>query len=330
MKCLGCYTEVKEGYCLKCRKKLFDKAKIPAALSFDAPKADNLSAFQEHSKRLSISGVQLKYSVRLEEGELKLYDKNGQYILKPVPPAKQLINIDAAPENEHLTMQIAEQFFNINTAANALIHFKDGQPAYITRRFDVKPDGSKYMQEDFAQLTKRTKYTHGETFKYDGTYEEIGVLIKSFVAASMPALENYFQLIIFNYVFSNGDAHLKNFSLIRNDSGEYQLAPAYDLMSTVIHTPLESDTALNLYDADINSEYYSTYGHYGRENFMELARRLGIVETRAARIIDKFNSFKAQIIEFVKASFLSEEVKKLYISFFNDKLKRIQPIVNKR
>ena len=326
MNCLGCYTEVKEGYCLKCRKKLFDKAKVPSVLLFDAPKAANLAEFQEHSKRLSISGVQLKYSVRLENGELKLYDRNGQYILKPVPPARQLTNMDDAPENEHLTMQVADQFFKINTAANALIHFKDGQPAYITRRFDVKPDGSKYMQEDFAQLTNRTKHTHGETFKYEGTYEEIGILIKKYVAAAMPALEKFFQLVCFNYIFSNGDAHLKNFSLIRRDSGEYQLAPAYDLMSTVIHTPNESDTALDLYEDAINSAYYSTYGHYGRENFMELARRLGIVEKRAAKIIDQFIANKVQINEFISNSFLTEEVKKLYTSCFAEKLMRIQQV----
>ena len=321
--CLSCYTKVKEGYCLKCRKKLFDKVRVPAVLLFDAPKANNLAEFQEHSKRLSISGVQLKYSVRLENGMLKLYDKNGQYILKPVPSAKQLINIDDAPENEHLTMQIAEQFFNINTAANALIYFKDGQPAYITRRFDVKQDGSHYMQEDFAQLTNRTKHTHGETFKYEGTYEEIGMLIKKFVAAAMPALEKFFQLVIFNYVFSNGDAHLKNFSLICTDTGEYLLAPAYDLMSTVIHTPHESDTALDLYAGDINSAYYLAYGHYGRENFMELARRLGVVEIRAARILDQFAKNKNEITEFINTSFLSAEVKNLYLSCYEDKLKRM-------
>jgi len=324
MNCLGCYTEVKEGYCLACRKKLFDKAKVPAVLLFDAPKADNLAEFQEHTKRLSISGVQLKYSARLEDGDLKLYEKNGQYILKPIPPAKQLINLDDAPENEHLTMQIAEQLFNINTAANALIRFKDGQPAYITRRFDVKPDGSKYMQEDFAQLTNRTKHTHGETFKYDGSYEEIGLLIKKFVPAAAPALEKFFQLVVFNYVISNGDAHLKNFSLLRNDTGEYQLTPAYDLMSTVIHTPQESDTALDLYEGDIKSEFYSTYGYYDRQNFMELARRLGIIEKRAERIIDQFPAGKEQINEIVQKSFLSQEVKNIYIASFVDKVKRIQ------
>lgn len=323
MNCSGCYTEVKEGYCLDCRKKLFDKAKVPAVLSFDAPAADNLEGFQQHSKRLSISGVQLKYSVRLENGKLELYDTSGQYILKPVPPAKQLINIDDAPENEHLTMQIAGQVFGIQTAANAFIRFRDGEPAYITRRFDRKPDGTKYMQEDFAQLTNRTKHTHGDTFKYNGTYEEIGLLIKRYVAASVPALERFFQLIVFNYVFSNGDAHLKNFSLMRGDTGEYRLTPAYDLMSTVIHTPHEADTALQLYEGDMNSQYYTTYGHYGYTDFLELARRLGVVQSRAAKMIRQFNQASGLVDDLISKSFLSDKVKELYRSCVMDKQKRI-------
>lgn len=324
MKCSGCYTEVKEGYCLACRKKLFDKAKVPAFLPLEAPQAANLSSYQEHSKRLSISGVQLKYSLRLEVNELKMVDKNGQYILKPVPPSKQLLHTDSLPENEHLTMQIAGQIFGIGTAPNALIHFKEGHPAYLVRRFDVRTDGSRYMQEDFAQLTSRTRYTHGETFKYDGNYEEIGLLIKRFVPAAVPALEKFFQLVLFNYVFSNGDAHLKNFSLIRNDSGQYQLAPAYDLVCTVIHTPHESDTALGLYPGDQESAFYSTYGFYGRDNFMELARRLGIVETRAARMIGQFSSQKRAALDLVHRSFLPEELKAQYAAAMEEKLKRLE------
>jgi serine/threonine-protein kinase HipA len=222
-------------------------------------------------------------------------------------------------------MQIAAQVFGISTATNALILFNDQQPAYITKRFDIMDNGTKYMQEDFAQLTNRTQKTHGETFKYDGSYAEIGLLIKKFVAASMPALEKFFQLILFNYVMSNGDAHLKNFSLIRDGHGEYQLTPAYDLVSTVVHTPKESDTALDLYEDDMKSEYYSTYGHYGRPNFMELARILGIVEKRAERIINSFLNKEKVISEFVESSFLSIEVKKLYMHHFLDKQKRLQP-----
>ena len=324
MKCLGCYNEVKASYCLQCRKKLFGKAKVLSVLDLDAPKADNLDMFQEHSKRLSISGVQLKYSLRLEKNELVLSEQHGQYIIKPIPPSRQLVNVEDIPENEHLTMQIAEQIFKITTAANGLILFRDGQPAYITKRFDVKPDASKFMQEDFAQLTNRTKQSHGDTFKYDGTYREIGLLIKRFVAAAMPALEKFFQLIVFNYIISNGDAHLKNFSLMRKESGEYQLTPAYDLMSTIIHTPHESDTALNLYDGDLNTPFYATYGYYGRKNFMELAKGLGIIDKRAERIIDTFLLKKKEMAGLVEKSFLSDNAKHIYISNLAEKLKRIE------
>jgi len=172
-------------------------------------------------------------------------------------------------------------------------------------------------------LTNRSKENNGLTYKYEGSYEEIGQLIKKFVAAAMPALENFFQLIVFNYIISNGDAHLKNFSLIRADSGEYALTPAYDLMSTVIHTPHESDTALSLYVNDLNSAYYSTYGCYGRPDFLELAKRLGIVEIRALRIIDDFLHKRNQMEAFVNKSFLSGGSKVKYLHYVNDKLRRI-------
>ncbi len=323
MKCKGCYKEVNEGYCLACRKKLFDKARIPAVLPFDPPKGNNIAAFQQHTKRLSISGVQLKYSLRLENKQLVLTEQKGEYILKPIPPASQLEALQDVPENEHLTMQIADQVYKIPTADNALIYFKDGTPAYITRRFDVRADGMKYQQEDFAQLTNRTKEGNGENFKYDGSYEEIGELIKKYVATSVITMERFFQLVVFNYVVSNGDAHLKNFSLIRNEEGEYNLTPSYDIMATVIHTPQESDTALDLYANDIDSPYYLQYGHYGRDNFLELAKRLGIQKKRAIKIIDHFGNKSSMMFHMIGDSFLSDEAKIAYIKNVTDKITRL-------
>jgi serine/threonine-protein kinase HipA len=296
---------------------------VSSVFNFDAPKDETLQAFQENSKKLSISGVQLKYSLKLNGNQLELCEKGGEYILKPIPVARQLIELDSAPENEHLTMQIAEQIFNINTAANGLIFFKDNQPAYITKRFDVMNDGRKYLQEDFAQLLSRSKHTHGDAFKYDANYEEIGSLIKRYVAASIPTLEKFFKLVVFNYVISNGDAHLKNFSLIRDEKGEYQLTPAYDLMSTVLHTPSESDTALSLYVGDMNSAFYQKYGYYGKPNFIEFAKKLGIVEIRAERILSEFINKKELAIELINQSFLTEVVKQKYITNYIEKINRL-------
>jgi serine/threonine-protein kinase HipA len=298
-------------------------------LNFPAPKADNLAEFQKHTIQLSISGVQLKYSLRRENKELVMNQKAGEYIIKPVLASTQLAAIKDSPENEHLTMQIARQLFRIRTAANGLIHFSDGEPAYITRRFDLKPDQTKYQQEDFAQLLNRTSVLQGQNYKYDATYEEIGMLIKKYVPAALPALEELFRLVVFNYVVGNGDAHLKNFSLVQLQTGEYRLTPAYDLMSTKIHTPYENDIALELYKDCLDSPFYSAYGYYGRPDFTEFAKRLAVTEKRSSTILENYINAQEKTVEMIQKSGLSPESKKSYVSTVKDRLFRISDMTKK-
>ena len=160
-------------------------------------------------------------------------EKRGTYILKPIPGAGK--KADQMPANEHLTMQIARQVYGIETAANALIFFRNGAPAYITKRFDVKEDGSKWAQEDFASLAGRTPQTHGEHYKYLGNYLELFQIIHTHLPAYKLEVPKLFKVLMFNYLFSNGDAHLKNFSLLETPLGDYRLSPAYDLLNSRIH-----------------------------------------------------------------------------------------------
>ncbi|SEA66362.1 serine/threonine-protein kinase HipA [Arachidicoccus rhizosphaerae] len=197
MYCLGCYKKTGKPLCIKCSKTLFEGAKVPFELDFDAPKANN-AELQNNTKKMSIPGVQLKYSLHLKGDKLALTPKNGQFILKPIPPIRYLDAIEDVPENEHLTMQIAAQVFKMDTAHNGIIYFRDKEPAYITKRFDVKADGSKYLQEDFAQLLARTEDTDGPDYKFEGSYEAIGRFIKKNVAAYQPELEKLFKIIVFN------------------------------------------------------------------------------------------------------------------------------------
>jgi serine/threonine-protein kinase HipA len=139
----------------------------------------------------------------------------------------------------------------------------------------------------------------------------------------MIAIENFFKLVLFNYVFSNGDAHVKNFSLVRNEFGEMELSPSYDLMSTIIHTPGERDTALDLYDKDHESAYYATYGHYGRTDFIEFAKRLGIVEVRYMRIINEFLEKEKEVDDFIQNSFLSNKALASFSINFKSRIQRL-------
>ena len=110
-----------------------------------------------------------------------------------------------------------------------MIFFQDGTPAYITKRFDVKSVGGKWGKEDFATLAGKTKNISTENYKYEFSYEELGLLIQKNVPAWRVEIEKYFSLVLFNFLFSNGDAHLKNFSLLETSKGDYRLSPAYDL-----------------------------------------------------------------------------------------------------
>jgi hypothetical protein len=104
---------------------------------------------------------------------------------------------------------------------------------------------------------------------------EIGDLIRRHVAAYPVDLERYFKLVVFNYLVNNGDAHTKNFSLIRNEqTGEYNLSPAYDLLNTRLHLPTETHTALDLFKDDFATESYKANAFYAYDDFAVFARAL--------------------------------------------------------
>lgn len=278
--------------------------------------------YTDLTKKMSISGVQVKYSMKLQEGELTLTEKGGQYILKPIPSG-QFKNLDQAPANEHLTMQIARQFFKIAVPPNSIIYFQDQTPAYLVKRFDVKPDGTKLQQEDFAQIAQITEETHGRNYKYDLSYEEIGTLIKQNISLHKVEIEKFFRLVLFNYVFSNGDAHVKNFSAIQTESGDYVLTPAYDLLCTRIHTPGEAEMALMLFK-DRFSEAYDALGFFTHYDFLQFGKKLGIKDSRVVKIIDEFKGNNDAILSLIDSSFLKNEVKVLYKEFYQDKVKRLK------
>ena len=305
MNCRGCLKEVQEELlCNKCRKELFDGKKVNFKLDFASPVFEDDTALLENIKHISISGVQVKYSIKLEKENLILTESGGQYIVKPVP-AGSFKNLDQAPANEHLTMQIARQVYKINTAACALIYFKDDSPAYITRRFDIKSNGSHIQQEDFAQLAQLSKHNAGENFKYDTSYEAAADLIKKHVASYQTEMEVYFKIVLFNYLFSNGDAHLKNFSIYLTDDGDYRLTPAYDLLNTKIHIAQDTDVALTdgLFKDDFETESFKHNAFYAFDDFLEFGKRIGISETRTHKLINGFLNSQDEVFRLISNSF---------------------------
>lgn len=325
--CLVTLDEGYSGYSPRGRRMLFGNRFCNHILPYKLHDVANRgnAILIENQTRISISGVQEKYSMKLHKKQLVATDIGGTYILKPPPHSLEYAQY--VPINEHLTMLIASQVFGINTARCGLVLFSDGEAAYITRRFDVLKDGNRCLKEDFASAMQITPHTHGTHYKYNSSYFEMCLAIDQFIPAAMIEKEKLFALIVYNYLISNGDAHLKNFSVISYDMAQpfYVLAPAYDLLCTALHmndTDISMDNGL--FAGDYNEPGYSLYGYYTYDEFYQLGLRAGLLPVRVQRILKHFCSKEQEVENLVAKSFLSAELKVKYIKLYRDKQFRLR------
>lgn len=307
MNCPSCFKEGHESFCPSCRKALFGGAKVSHILPFDSPSDATNQKFQNNTRRLSISGVQLKYSLKLVGDKLKLADAGGQYILKPIPLAN-FTALDQAPANEHLCMQLAKQVFKLETPPNALVQFKDGSPAYLVKRFDVLKDGLKRGQEDFAALAKKTPDGKGD-YKYEYSYEGIADLMKQYLPAYAVEIEKLFRLVVFNYIIGNGDAHLKNFSVSETSMGDYKLSPVYDVLCTKLHINDDRDMALDLFKDDFETESFKANAFARKVDFVELGKRIRMKPERIEKELQFMKNKLPDALQLIEQGSLNEQLK---------------------
>lgn len=283
----------------------------------------NLPVNRDKTRRASISGVQDKVQLKRVRGGFAVVESGGDYILKPVPRNTYAELASDIPANESLTMDIAEKVFRVRTAEHELVEMKDGEYAYLTRRFDRR-GGERVQQEDFCQLAGRSPETHGENYKYDASYEELAGLVRRFCPASAVENPKVFFLVLFNYVFANGDAHLKNFSLYRSEQGDYVLTPAYDLLNTAVHFPNEpTATGLDFFADGHFTPSYETLGFYSSADFIELGAAFGVMKAEVREMISLFHAHRDEVAQMIETSRLSDEARSRYIFRFHDRLKAI-------
>ena len=319
-RCPGTLAEGFTTYSRTCLKRVFNGSKVNHVLPYASLQSNHNSedSFEENATRMSISGVQEKFSIIQLKNKIRLTKEGeqGTHILKPIPSVSK--NADQMPANEHLTMQIAQQVFGIETAENALIFFGNDDPAYITKRFDVVPGSLKLAQEDFASLAGKSPQTHGTDYKYLGSYWDLFELMRENLPSYKVESLKLFKLLVFNYLFSNGDAHLKNFSIIETPQGDFKLSPAYDLLNSRIHIE-DKDFALDegLIPARMGQ------GNVAKQ-FRLLADYAGIPEKQKNAIMALMVSKTEQVTNLIAASFLKDRIKRSYLQGYQLKLKKLR------
>ena len=319
-RCPGTLAAGFTTYSRTCIKRVFNGNKVNHILPYNSLQSNQNGedSFEENATRISISGVQEKFSLIQLKNKIRLTKEGeqGTHIFKPIPNVSK--NADQMPANEHLTMQIAQKVFGIETAENALIFFGNGDPAYITKRFDVVTGGLKLAQEDFASLAGKSPQTHGADYKYLGSYWDLFELMRENLPSYKVESLKLFKLLVFNYLFSNGDAHLKNFSIIETPLGDFKLSPAYDLLNSRIHIE-DKDFALNegLIPARMGQ------GNVAKQ-FQLLADYAGIQEKQMNAILALMVSKTENVKNLIDASFLKDGIKRNYLQTYQLKLKKLR------
>lgn len=232
-KCLYCYKVVETGadFHEKCSQDFFglkNPPLLPYALNQMTDLAKNVV-----ERSVAVPGVQPKLSMSIVKDKFEKTEERltivgalgGNYIFKP--PNSDFVEM---PENEHVTMRIAESF-GIKVVQSSLVRLASGELSYITKRIDRAADGTKIHMIDMFQIT--------EAFdKYKSSMEKVGKALHSY--SENPILDKLFlfELTLFCYLTGNNDMHLKNFSMILTTSG-WLLAPAYDLLNVAIVNPYD-------------------------------------------------------------------------------------------
>lgn len=293
---------------------MFGSRKISLALA--ESRKDLVTAMPRKTHGFSISGVQMKAQMAIEEGGLKLVDSGGQFIMKPSPEEYPHV-----AENEHATLVLMSRV-GFPVPPCGLIELKDGHLFFVIRRYDRDFEhGTRLHQEDAMQAlgVSNADSSHKYTAASYQTVIEL-VMENAGAAVAMELLER----LVFSYLVGNDDHHLKNISFLHD--AVLKLAPCYDVLASSLYSSMAvNPMALNMLKEDEPS-YYRTMGngYYSGSDFVELGAKSGLIEkTVRKRVSNLAARVKKAAPSIIEASFMPEEMKTRYQALISDRLRFI-------
>ena len=307
-KCLYCYKELdgdEKDFHKACSRKMFGTPNVPE-LPYTRENLTDL-AKQVIRSQTTLTGVQAKLSLDINKGGRNESDRFtivglwGRYILKP-----QTDRFAHLPELEDVTMHLAE-LAKVQVVPHSLIRFTDGDLCYITRRIDRTIKGDKLPMEDMCQLTERLT-----EHKYKGSYEQIAKAIQRFSAVPKLDMVNYWEQVVFSWITGNAAMHLKNFSLYSKEKGKYVLPPAYDMLSTALVMPEDTEElALTLNGKKRKIK---------KTDFVTSMQASGLEDKVIEKIFNKFAKAKEKWFELIDLSFLPDDMKEAFKALITQRL----------
>ncbi|WED22795.1 type II toxin-antitoxin system HipA family toxin [Vibrio sp. JC009] len=197
--------------------------------------------------KFSLAGVQMKFSSSHVDGRYHIDQEISEdmWIIKTPSTIHK-----GVPVNEYTCMKLAEaagaeipevRLIELDVLEGLPnIKLPDERYAYGIKRFDRSHKGRIHM-EDFAQvfgLYPSDKYQRVN-------YEQLGSVLYQSSTERLKDIQQMARRLLINILLGNGDAHLKNWTLIYSDKYSPRLSPLYDVVFTAPY--IEHDSlALNM------------------------------------------------------------------------------------
>ena len=225
--------------------------------------------------RLSLAGAQDKLPVVFDGSRIGL-PRNGtpsSHILKPAIQA-----VEESVTNEGFCMALAEAM-KLKPAKSSIHHVENRSFLLVERydrRIDNKGKRQRIHQEDFCQAlgtVPEMKYQNEGGPGLSQCFE----LVRHITRPSAPEVLRLLDIVIFNALIGNHDAHGKNFSLLYGGRAPV-LAPFYDLISTAVYPRLTPKMAMK-----IGSKYKFTEVHI--QHWEQFVESVGFTKAQAKRRI---------------------------------------------
>lgn len=202
--------------------------------------------------RSSLGGMQLKFTLSGGPGRLTLPVRNEageRWILKVAEETAypRLAQNEAAVSNwlraagfdvPEVHVIPRDAFPNLGALST------ETRWGFLIRRYD-RTVGGRVHQEDFLQVLGRPRRA-----KYEATHAlGLGRLVRQILGAGERGVREYIRRTVAVVATGNGDAHLKNWSLLYPDGVGAAFAPLYDQVATIAYRDLDGRLALRVGNA---------------------------------------------------------------------------------
>lgn len=240
---------------------------------------------------MSISGYQPKLSLHIKNHQFAVTSSGGTFILKPSPEEYPHL-----AENEHATMTVMKRL-KFRVPPFGLVRFapeneNPGELAYIIKRYDRHGEARLHQEQLDGAMGIDDKYGNDGRLR-TVSYERICRFYADEINGGLAARREVFLRIVYAYVLGNNDYHLRNFGIIRPETGQPALAPVYDFVSVVPYPAAFNDyLALPLLiqeerDGELAPGLESQHGEYTGRDFILLAQGSGIVAAFAEKCLNE-------------------------------------------